>query len=140
MFWSTYVPRCHYIQVRAHDPSVNPFADQSLNSYRTMSNSYAYFGDPEGFGIMQVACKLHSNCFKLHQNISKLIKRAGVEAGAEPLQYTTSDWTLADTEYDRVRRALDEDRPKCLERHQSPGRLTMPLAFEVRLSKRGHVN
>ena len=27
----------------------------------------------------------------------------------DPLQYTTSDWSLADTEYDRVRRALDEE-------------------------------
>ena len=92
------------------------------------------------------------------------------------LQYTTSDWTLADTEYDRVRRALDEDhafrqvnegllqlqlRPdntfglgfsfvsgferyrvgigpqgaqhtRCQTRERVPGRLTMPLAFEVR--------
>ena len=33
-------------------------------------------------------------------------------------QYTSSDWSLADTEYDRVRRALDEDfLPETLLKH-----------------------
>jgi len=30
------------------------------------------------------------------------------------VKYTTSDWSLADTEYDRVRRALDEEDSQCL--------------------------
>lgn len=30
------------------------------------------------------------------------------------VKYTSSDWSLADTEYDRVRRALDEEDSQCL--------------------------
>lgn len=36
------------------------------------------------------------------------------ECKLDHCQYTTSDWSLADTEYDRVRRALDEDRTAAL--------------------------